>query len=56
MPRKKPQTKAVAFKIVEASAILGMKPEDLELALDMLRELQSKMNAWEKQNGLRKEK
>ena len=47
---KKPKKKFTPYKILEASAILGISVQDLELALDMLEALKKKMDAWE--NGL----
>ena len=53
--RKRPlRTTPVSFKLLEASAILGISVQDLELALDMLKALKKKMDDWE--NGLPEEK
>jgi hypothetical protein len=41
-------------KIEQASKILGISFDELELALGMLDEVKTKMNEWEKTNGLRK--
>ena len=46
--RKKPtRTTPVSFKLLEASAILGISVQDLELALDMLKALKDKIDSWE---------
>lgn len=50
MARKPKRNKPVSYKLLEASAILGISVQDLELALDMLEALKKKMDAWE--NGL----
>ena len=47
---KKPKNKLTPYKILEASAILGISVQDLELALDMLEALKKQLDAWE--NGL----
>ena len=54
MPKKAKQNKPTSYKILEASAILGISVQDLELALDMLEALKKKMDAWE--NGISEEK
>jgi hypothetical protein len=41
-------------KVEQASKILGISFDELELALGMLEEVKAKMNEWEKTNGLRK--
>ena len=54
MARKPKRTKPVSYKLLEASAILGISVQDLELALDMLEALKKKIDSWE--DGLPEEK